>query len=50
MAKRKSARKRMSKRKPHTASQVKEDSKQRRKYSKGGRVEAYTFGFLLAND
>ena len=42
MAKKKSTRKRASNK--YKASQVKEDTKQRRKYGKGGRIEAYTFG------
>jgi len=28
-------------------SQVKEDTKQRKKYARGGRIEAYTFGEAL---
>ena len=41
MAKRKSAKKRATKKRMRSAS---EDTKQRQKFAKGGRIEAYTFG------
>jgi len=42
--------KRTSKRKnKYSVSQVKEDAPQRRKFSRGGRVEAYTFGEALGS-
>ena len=31
-------------RESYKVSQVKDDAKQRRKYARGGRIEAYTFG------
>lgn len=48
MAERKSAKKRAIKRKSYAVSQGKEDVKQRRKYARGGRIEAYTFGEALS--
>ncbi len=31
----------------YKVSQVKEDTKQRRKYERGGRIEAYTWGEMI---
>lgn len=39
--------KRKATRKHYNVSQIKEDTKQRRKYHRGGRIEAYTFGEVL---
>ena len=54
MAKRKITKKRkvatkrkVTTRKNYKVSQVKEDAKQRRKFERGGRIEAYTFGEVL---
>ena len=44
MAKLKTAKKRTNKKDKYAVGQVKDDAKQRRKYAKGGRVEAYTWG------
>lgn len=49
MVKRKSTKKRSTKRERLGVSQVREDTKQRRKYRKGGRIEAYTFGEALGS-
>ena len=50
MAKRKVTPKRKTKkttRKSYKVSQIKEDTKQRRKFERGGRIEAYTMGEAL---
>ena len=49
MAKRKTAKKRTTKRNKYKVSQAKEDVGQRRKFAKGKRIEAYTFGEALGS-
>jgi len=49
MVKRKAAKKKVAKSRKYKVSQVKEDVGQRRKFAKGKRIEAYTFGEALGS-